>query len=95
MSAYDGRVEHQIFHVAVSREMLKQLFPDLEVTPSGEAFIDGVPVTVLTRQESPLRACASNPQDCFEEAAHVAAGSEPYLGAGFQDRQNLLPLVIG
>ncbi len=75
--------------------MLEQLLKDLEFAPSGEAFIDGVPVAVLARQESPLRSRPSDPQDGFEETAHIASGSESYLGAGFQDRQNLLPLLVG
>jgi len=75
--------------------MLEQLFKDLEVTPAREAFIDGVPVTVLAWQESPLRAGASDPQDGFEETTTIASGSEPDLWTSFQDGQNLLPLVIG
>lgn len=43
--------------------MLEQHFKDREFTPPGEAFINGVPVAVRLRQESPLRATASNPQD--------------------------------
>ncbi len=66
--------------------MLEQLFKDLDVTPAGEAFIDGVPVAVLVWQESPLRAGACDPQDGFEEAAHVASGSEPYGGDRFSER---------
>ena len=75
--------------------MLEQLFKDLQVAPPGEAFIDGVPVAVLWRQESPLRAAPSNPQDGFEETATIASGTKPYLWTGFQHGQNLLPLVIG
>ena len=75
--------------------MLEQLLKDLKLAPSGEAFIDRVPVAVLARQEPPLRAATSNPQDGFEEPAHVTSSSEPDLWAGFQDGQNLLPLVIG
>ena len=83
MSAHDGRVKHQILHVAISREMLEQFFKDLELTPPGEAFIDGVPVTIFAWQESPLRAGARDPQDGFEEAAAVASGSELTLGQVF------------
>jgi len=75
--------------------MREQLCKDLEVTPPREAFINRVPVTVLAGQESPLRAGASDPQDGFKETTYIASGSEPYLGTGFQDGQNLLPLVIG
>lgn len=74
--------------------MLEQLFKDLEMTPPREAFVDGVPVTILARQESPLRAGACDPQDGFEESATIASGSEPYVRAGFQHGQNLLPLVV-
>ena len=95
MRAHDGRVKHQILHVAVRREMLEQLFKDLELTPPREAFIDGVPVAILAGQESPLRAGACDPQDGFEEAADIASGSEPYLGTGFEHGQNLPPLVVG
>jgi hypothetical protein len=95
MSAHDGRVKQQIFHVAVLGEMLEQLFKDLEFTPSGEAFIKGVPVTILAWQESPLRSRPRDPQNGFKEAATIASGSKPDLGTGFQNGQNLLPLVIG
>ena len=74
--------------------MFKQIFPDAEITPSGEAFINGVPVAILARQESPLRATTSDPQDSFEETAHGASGSKPDLRTSFQHGQNLLPLVI-
>jgi hypothetical protein len=77
MSAHDGRVKHELLHVAVRRKMLEQLFKDLEFTPSGEAFINRVPVTVLAGQESPLRAGASDPQDGLEKTATIASGSEP------------------
>ena len=75
--------------------MLEQLLKDLEFAPPREAFIDGVPAAVLAWQEPPLRAAAINPQDGFEEATHVASGSEPDLGASFQDRQDLPPLFVG
>jgi hypothetical protein len=74
--------------------MLDQLFNDIEFTPPGEAFIDGVSVTVLAWQESPLRSLTSDPQDGFEEAGHIESGPEPYLLTSFQNRENLLPLVI-
>jgi hypothetical protein len=75
--------------------MLEELLKDIEFAPSSEAFIDGVPVAVPARQESPLRAATINPEDGFEEAAAIAAGPEPDLGESSQDGQNLLPLVVG
>jgi hypothetical protein len=95
MSAHNSRVNQEIFHVAVRREMLEQLFKDAEVTPTGEAFINCIPVAMLCGQESPLRSRTSNPQDGFEETATIASGSEPDLRASFQNGQNLLPMFIG
>src|ERR1051325_4006501 len=84
-----------MFQVAVLREMLEELFKDLEFAPAREAFIDGVPAAVPARQEPPLRAAAINPEDSFEEAAHIAPSAESDLGKGLQDGQNLLPLLVG
>ena len=73
---------------------LERLLEDLEFTPPREALVDRVPAAVLARQESPLRAGARDPEDGFKEAAHIAPGSEPDLGAGFQNGQNLLLLLV-
>ena len=95
MSADDSRIKQQVFQVAILRAMLEQRFKDLEFTPAGEAFIDRVPAAILARQQPPLCAATSNPEDGFEEAAAIAASPEPYLGAGSQDGQKLLPLFVG
>src|ERR1044072_3917890 len=83
-----------MFQVAVLRTMLEHLLKDLECAPAREALVDRVPAAVPARQESPLRAGARDPEDGFEEAAHIAPGTESNLGAGFQDGQNLLPLLV-
>ena len=74
--------------------MLEQLLKDLEFTPPGEAFIDGVPVTILAWQEPPLCSRPRDPQDGFEETTTIASGSEPDVRTGFQNGQNLLPLIV-
>jgi hypothetical protein len=52
-----------MLQVTVLREMLEELFKDLEFAPAREALIDGVPTAVLARQERPLRAAAINPEE--------------------------------
>jgi len=74
--------------------MVEQLFKDAEFTPSGEAFINRVPVTILLGQESPLRSRTSDPQDSLEETTYITSGSESYLWTSFQHGQYLVPLVI-
>ncbi len=71
MSADNGRVNQQMLHVGVPGERLMQLFEDAVLTPTREAFVDGVPVAALGGQQSPLRAAASNPQHGFEELAAI------------------------
>ena len=39
-------VNDQVFQVRVAGEMLKHLFPDAFVSPTGESFIDTVPIPV-------------------------------------------------
>ncbi|HEX8148017.1 MAG TPA: hypothetical protein VF591_12625, partial [Pyrinomonadaceae bacterium] len=58
-----GRIDQQMLQVTVLREMLEELFKDLEFAPAREALIDGVPTAVLARQERPLRAAAINPEE--------------------------------
>jgi hypothetical protein len=58
-----------MFQIGVTGERLMKLFEDALTTPPREPFIDGVPVAVLHRQESPLCAAAGDPQDGFEKLA--------------------------
>jgi len=69
MGADHGRVNQEMFHVRVGGKRLVQLLEDALATPAGESLIDGVPVAILRRQESPLCAATSYPQDGFEELA--------------------------
>lgn len=66
MSADNGRVNEQLFHVGVVGEEPMELLEDAVPTPARESFIDGVPVAVRCGQQSPLRAAASNPEHGFE-----------------------------
>ena len=71
MGANNGRVNEQMFHIGVTGEGLMKLLEDALPTPTREPFIDSVPVAVLLRQESPLCAAASDPQDGGEKLAAI------------------------
>ena len=60
-----------MFHIRVTGERLMKPFEDALPTPPREPLVDGVPVAVLRRQESPLCAATSNPQHGFEKLAAV------------------------
>ena len=94
MGANNGRVNHQVFHIRVSGKRLVELLEDALAAPTREPFIDGVPVAILRRQESPLRAAASNPQHGFEELATILLAPDIGIRMRAQEWQYLLPLLI-
>lgn len=94
MSANDGAVNEQVFKVRVSSAKLMQLLEDAGISPAGKAFIDGIPIAVLFREQSPLRTTASDPEDGRKEATTLPLGTDMYLRARVQEGQNLLPLLI-
>jgi hypothetical protein len=69
MGANDSAVNEQVFEVWVSGAKLMQLLEDTSFSPAGKAFIDGIPVAILFREQSPLRTAARNPEDGREESA--------------------------
>lgn len=71
MSANNGRVNEQVLHIRVSGERLMKLLEDALPAPTREPFIDSVPVAILSGQEPPLCAAASDPQDGFEKLATI------------------------
>ena len=71
MSANNGRVNEQMLHVGVTGKRLMKLLEDALATPPREPLIDSVPVAILRRQESPLRAAASDPEHGFEKLAAI------------------------
>ena len=54
-------VDDQVLHVSVMDEMLMHSFPYSAIAPSGESFVDAVPVTILGREQPPWgpRTCSS------------------------------------
>ena len=67
MCSDDAAVQQNILHIRVIGEMLKHIFPDLMLAPTGKALVDAVPVAEFLGKQSPLGSAAQNPQDGFDE----------------------------
>jgi hypothetical protein len=86
-------VDDQIFQVRFRTEMLVHSLPDATVAPAGEAFVDGVPVAILGRQQSPLRSGAIHPQHALDKPLAFRRVANVHVRAIPQELQNLRPLV--
>ena len=95
MSADNGAVNEQVFEVWISGAKLMQLLEDAGISPAGETFIDGIPIAIGFREQSPLRTGARNPEDGRKESPTLPLRADVNLAARAQERQNLLPLLIG
>ena len=67
MRSDNGRVDHHAFHIWLRCKMLEHRCPNPTLRPAIEALIDGVPLAVLFREESPLRSAAGHPEDTGDE----------------------------
>lgn len=67
MCSDDAAVQQDILHIRVIGKMLKHIFPDLMVAPTGKALVDTVPVAEFLGKQSPLGCAAQDPQDGFDE----------------------------
>ena len=85
-------VNDQVFQVRVAGEMLKHLFPDAFVSPTGESFIDTVPIPVFGRKQPPLGAGAVNPQHSLDKSLAIFFLSDIQAGAATQEIENPVPL---
>jgi hypothetical protein len=56
MSTNDSTVNEQVLKVRVSGTKLVQLLEDTNLSPASKTSVDGVPIAVVFRQQSPLRA---------------------------------------
>ena len=68
MRSDDGRVDHHTLHIGFRGEMLEHRRPDSAFRPTIKTLVDGVPLTVLGWQKSPLRSAARHPENTRDEA---------------------------
>jgi len=85
VSADNGRINQQIFQVAVTAQMVKQFFKDTSPAPPGEAFVNSIPVAVFFGQKPPLRAGAGDPENGFEKVSAIIFLPDIDVRAGFQE----------
>ena len=67
MSTYNGAVDHRIFVVGLSSEMLENLLPDARFGPSTEALMHILPIAAAFRQIAPRHTGSITIQHCFDE----------------------------
>lgn len=67
MRSYDGTIQQDILHIRIVGEMLMHIGPHLVLTPARKAFIDGVPIALVFRKQTPLGSAAQDPQNRFHE----------------------------
>ena len=67
MGPHDRALDDEVFHVGVIDEILVHTLPYSAFTPSGEAFIDAVPIAIFDWEHPPLRTSPSNPQYSINE----------------------------
>lgn len=94
MSAYDGAVENQVFHVRLIGKLLQHVCPDPGVAPASKPFVDAVPFTVLAWQQTPLRTTAINPEHRFQEASAVSFVPDVDARMYSQERAYFGPLFV-
>ncbi len=62
-------INDEVLHISVINKILMHLFPYAFITPSGEAFVDAVPVAIVLRKQSPRSTASCHPEYAFNEAA--------------------------
>ncbi len=89
MSTHDSAVNNQAFHVGVLGEVTVHPLPDAFLGPTHEAFVYGVPLTILRRKESPLRPAACDPQNGFNESSAFRFVANVDIRAVTKETENL------
>ena len=87
-----GAVDDQLLHVRVIDKMLVQCFPYSLIAPSGESLVDAVPVTILGREQPPLRPRPAHPDDSLDESLALSFLSDVQAGPATKELQYLSPL---
>ena len=67
MGPDDCAVDDEVFHIGVIDEILMHTLPYSAFTPSGEPFVDAVPIAIFGWEHPPLRTSSGNPQNSIDE----------------------------
>jgi hypothetical protein len=88
-------VDHEPFVVRVDNELLQQGLPKPPITPAAKASMGVLPVSIGSRQVSPWRARAKNPEHGVDETAIILGNPTPNAGAPGQVGLKQRPVSVG
>lgn len=94
MDAHQGRVEHQVFVVAVLDQLGEHLLPHAGLGPAGEAGMDALPLAVAFGQMLPERAGTKNSQNAIYEQTVISAAAAGIADFSGQQRRYSSPLRL-
>ena len=92
MGPHYGAVDDEVLHVGVIDKILMHTFPYPTIAPSGEPFVDAVPIAIFGWEHPPLRTSPSNPQDGLDETLAIGFLSDVQIGLATKKLQHLWPL---
>jgi hypothetical protein len=94
VSANNGRIEHDIFHIGISGEVFKHLLPYADFTPATESFVHAIPLAIFSREQAPLRPTPQYPKHGFDKTPSFSSRPDLDLGAISQELLDFCPLYI-
>lgn len=94
MSANNGCVEHDIFHIGIIGEVFKHLLPYAGFTPSTEPFVHAIPLAIFSREQAPLRPTPQYPKHSFDKPPPFSRRPDLDLGAISQELLDFCPVSI-
>lgn len=95
MGTNHGAIENDALHVGVLGKMLVHGRPNPALFPTGESFVDTVPLAISFRKLSPLRTAAQHPVDAFHKLTTRFLATCIHIRMRFQKSVYLLPPLCG
>ena len=87
-------IHHDVFHVRLVADSVKQLLKNISFDPVTEPLEDGVPFAKLRRQISPRATCSCNPKHCFQEESIVGAAASSVSNLPQTQWAHTSPLLV-
>jgi hypothetical protein len=94
MGAHNGAVDHRVFIVGVSGQMLKNPFPDTRFCPTAEAAVNVFPVTETFRQVPPGNTGTVSVENRLHEQAVIRRGYPNRARLAWQQVADPVPLIV-
>ena len=94
MRADDGAVDHRVFVVGLTGQVLNNPFPHPGLCPAAEPPVGVFPVAETLRKLTPGDAGTVAIKNRFDEAAVVLGGDADMTGSARQQIVDALPLVL-